>query len=152
MRPAHCVECARLWYDTAALLQKYNAAKDAAASTPGLDHASADRQTDLAEASTLLLEAQRLEHAHQDSHHSFALLSSRRPEDRRVSDQTGRRRTPRGGRRWTDYGWSALPPLAACAECQTGTAERLAPSTEGARSKVTYRCRDCGHTFDRLAE
>jgi hypothetical protein len=150
MRPAHCVECARLWYDTAALQKKYNAALDAVSSTPGLDRAYTERQMDLTEASTLLFEAKRLEHVHQDSHHSFDLLAKPFP-DRRVSGVTDRRGAPRGGRRWTDCsGWSAPPPLVACTGCQTGTAELLALSTEGARAKVTYRCRDCGHQFDRV--
>jgi hypothetical protein len=69
-----------------------------------------------------------------------------------VSLVPDRRRSRRGGRRVTDYGWTSPPPIVPCTECATGTADLLPSSTEGANTTVTYRCRDCGHQFDRHAE
>jgi hypothetical protein len=39
-----------------------------------------------------------------------------------------------------------------CAECPAGTAGLLELSNNGGVFLVTYRCRDCGHQFDRIAE
>ena len=76
---------------------------------------------------------------------------ARRPE-RRVSLIPDRRHSLRGGRRCTDYGWSSPPPIVPCAACAAGTADLLTISTQGVGTTVTYRCRDCGHQFDRPAE
>jgi hypothetical protein len=70
--------------------------------------------------------------------------------ERRVSTVAERRRVSRGGRRCTDEGWPVPPPLAACGRCRTGTADLLA-ATEPTKFTVTYRCRDCGYQFHRLA-
>lgn len=52
----------------------------------------------------------------------------------------------------TYYGWSAPPPLVACALCQTGMADLLALSNKGGgQAAVAYRCRACGHEFRRIA-
>jgi hypothetical protein len=74
-----------------------------------------------------------------------------KPPDRRVSFVADRRRNARGGRRCTDYGWSSPPPLVACAECPTGAADLVEAASTGNPPAVSYRCRDCGHRFDRIS-
>jgi hypothetical protein len=74
-----------------------------------------------------------------------------KPPDRRVSLVADRRRGGRGGRRCTDYGWSSPPSLVACAECPTGAADLVETSSAADPSAVTYRCRDCGRSFERVA-
>jgi hypothetical protein len=74
----------------------------------------------------------------------------KRPE-RRLSRLADRRMSHVVGQSCTEYGWSAPPPLIACDAC-SGTADLLAYLTEGTRSMVRYRCRGCGHEFDRMAE
>jgi hypothetical protein len=75
MHSAHCVECARLWYDSAALMLQYGAALDALSLTPQYDEAYARRKIALREASQALFEAERLERVHQDSHRQFLAKS-----------------------------------------------------------------------------
>jgi hypothetical protein len=152
MRAANCAECARLLNESASLRWQYNAARDALALTDSLDHSYGDRSMDLASVSDRLDAAERLQHVHEESH-GLDLLVRRRPE-RRVSLVADRRRSFRGGRRGTDAGWSSPPSFLTCAGCQTGTAGllELEFSTMGAVSKAMYRCRDCGHQFNQIAE
>lgn len=74
--------------------------------------------------------------------------------DRRVSLVSDRRRATRGGRRCTDDWWSSPPRLVACTDCANGAADLMALTSEGVNTTlmVTYRCRDCGRRFDRIAE
>jgi hypothetical protein len=85
----------------------------------------------------------------------FALVPMNNPTftrpERRLSRLADRRLSHVGGPRCTEYGWSAPPSLIACAAC-TGTADLMAYLTEGTQSLVRYRCRGCGHEFDRMAE
>jgi hypothetical protein len=73
------------------------------------------------------------------------------PPERRVSAVTDRRRSRRGGRRAIDQDVSSPPAVVPCATCDTGMAGMLEMTIEGRRSRVTYRCRDCGLQFDRIA-
>jgi predicted RNA-binding Zn-ribbon protein involved in translation (DUF1610 family) len=75
-----------------------------------------------------------------------------RDSGRRVSGVPDRRRSRRGGRRLEDVQFSSPPVVIPCPMCQTGMAGMLASSRQGARGTATYRCRDCGHQFDRSAE
>jgi hypothetical protein len=145
----HCAECARLSNDSVTLLWEYNTARDALAMTVVVDPAYADRWAHVARVSEQLSEAYQLAHLHQASHPPDLIV--RRQLDRRVSLVRDRRRLARGGRRHSDYGWASPPPLVACAACPTGTASLLERTVTGSRSAVSYRCRDCGHQFDRPA-
>jgi hypothetical protein len=149
MTRSTCAGCARFLNEVVTLRWEYHAAREVLSSTPLIDPAYRERWTDLARVSELLNDAQRLEHAHNQSHHTDDLFA-KRPE-RRVSPVPDRRLMARGGRRCTDYGWSSPPPVVACAECPTGTAGLLERSTIGTLT-VTYQCWECGHRFDRIAE
>jgi hypothetical protein len=146
---AMCAECAQLRRNSAAVLLQYVGALDALALPPSADPACTDPWTDLFSVSERLYRAQKLECIHHYGHHDVV-----KGPDRRVYAVADRRRTRRGGRRWNDHSWSAPPLLVACASCAGGTADFRALTTESASTGVllTYRCRDCGLRFDRLAD
>jgi hypothetical protein len=151
MPPAHCPDCTRLSNDIVTLRWARQAARDALALTSPVDGTYAERWTRLVRVSDQLTAAETLERRHRE-HHLAAEPATIRRQDRRVATVSDRRRIARGGRRSTDDNAYSQPALVACTACPIGTAGLLERSPGGDQATVTYRCWDCGHQFDRLAE
>jgi DNA-directed RNA polymerase subunit M/transcription elongation factor TFIIS len=138
--------------NSAALLLEYDAAFDTLALTSRNDGAYVNRWVELSRASDRLYEAQRREQLVRTVTTVPNYSMNAKNDDRRLPGVTDRRRSHRDGRHQIDADWSAPPSLVPCPDCGTGTADLRAWSTDGTSMTVTYRCRKCGHKFERIAE